>query len=175
VAGNSLRGLAVDFAEVETELRAQIELVKRHVPRVSYLWPHMGFTGHSPEMLALVRKLATEYDIPLFNDVMAGLKIQRLKVGYDRYASGEEKAAALVTAINILTPGTYVMVDHAANDTPEMRAIGHPGYEQVAADRSANTSMWVNPSVKTAIEKKGVVLISAAVAAEEWRLSVKTP
>jgi hypothetical protein len=56
-----------------------------------------------------------------------------------------------------------------------MRAIGHPGYEQVAADRSANTSMWVNPSVKTAIEKKGVVLISAAVAAEEWRLSVKTP
>ena len=39
--GRSLRELKVDLAEAEAELRAQIDLAKRHLSRVSYLWPHM--------------------------------------------------------------------------------------------------------------------------------------
>lgn len=170
--GRSLRELKVDLTEAEAELRAQIELAKRHVPRVCYLWPHMGFTGHSPEMLALVRKLAKEYDIPLFGDVMEALGIKRLKSLYDRYDSGEQKAAALVKAIDALTPGTWVLVDHAANDTPEMRAIGHVGYERVAADRDANRAMWLDQTVRAAITRKGVELIPTAVVVREWRATM---
>lgn len=168
--GRSLRELKVDLVEAEQELRAQIELAKRLVPRVCYLWPHMGFTGHSPEMLALVRKLAKEYDLPLFGDVMEALGIKRLKVAYDRYDSGEKKAAALIDAINQLTPGTWVMVDHAANDTPESRAIGHVGYERVAADRDANRAMWMSPQVKTALQQRAVRTIPVAVTFAEWRV-----
>lgn len=167
--GRSLRELQVDLVEAEQELRAQIELAKRLVPRVCYLWPHMGFTGHSPEMLALVRKLAKEYDLPLFGDVMEALGIKRLKVTYDRYDSGEKKAAALVEAINHLTPGTWVMVDHAANDTPEARAIGHVGYERVAADRDANRAMWMSQQVKAVLAQRQVHTIPVALALSEWR------
>lgn len=165
----SLRELKVDLAEAEAELRAQIELARRHVPRVSYLWPHMAFTSHSPEMLALVRKLAKEYDIPLFGDVMEALGIKRLKSLYDRYDSGEKKAAALVQAIDALTPGTWVLVDHAANDTPEMRAIGHVGYEQVALDRDAVRVMWMHPAVREAVTRRGVALIPVTTVVAEWR------
>lgn len=167
--GLSLRELKVDLAEAEAELRAQIALAKRHIPRVSYLWAHMAFTSHSPEMLALVRTLAKEYDVPLFNDVMDGLGIKRLKSLYDRYDSGEQKAAALVKAIAGLTPGTWVLVDHAADDTQEMRAIGHVGYERVAADRDANRAMWMHPSVREAVTKRGVVLIPTTTVIAEWR------
>lgn len=170
--GRSLRELKVDLAEVELELRAQIELARKHIPRVNYLWPHMGFTGHSPEMLALVSRLAQEYQIPLFGEVVKGLGIKSLKAGYDRYASGEQKAAALVKAIAALTPGIWVMVDHAAIDSPEMRAIGHQGYEQVAADRSANRAMWIDPSVRQAITEHGVKLIGTAEVIAEWRASL---
>ncbi len=173
--GLSLRELKVDLAEVETELRAQIDLAKRRVPRVSYLWPHMGFTGHSPEMLALVRKLAKEYDIPLWNDVLDAQGIKRLKVGYDRYDSGDKKAAALTQAIEALTPGTWFMIDHAADDTQEMRAIGHPGYEKVAADRDANRAMWTTPAVRSALEHKSVALVSALVVVNEWRKGGSSP
>jgi hypothetical protein len=170
--GRSLRELKVDLAEAEQELRAQIELAKRHVPRVCYLWPHMGFTGHSPEMLALVRKLSKEYDLPLFGDVMEAQGVKRLKVTYDRYDTGDKKAAALVQAIDALTPGTWVMVDHAANDTPEMRAFGHVGYEKVAADRDANRAMWLHPSVREAITRRVVALIPTSTVAGEWRAAI---
>jgi len=169
--GRSLKELAVDLGEAERELRTQIELARRHVPRVCYLWPHMGFTGHSPEMLALVRRLAKEYDLPLFGDVMEAQGIKRLKVAYDRYDSGEKKAAALVQAIDALTAGTWVMVDHAANDTPEMRAIGHRGYEKVAADRDANRAMWLHADVRAAIVRRSVALIPTMVVVTEWRKS----
>jgi hypothetical protein len=165
----SLRELKVDLVEAETELRAQIDLARRHLPRVSYLWPHMAFTSHSPEMLALVRKLAKEYDIPLFGDVMEAQGIKRLKSLYDSKDSAEQKTAALVQAIDALTPGTWILVDHAADDTPEMRAIGHVGYEHVAADRSGNRAMWLAPEVRAAITRTGVTLIPTTVVVGEWR------
>jgi hypothetical protein len=173
--GRSLRELQLDLAEVEAELRAQIALARRHIPRVCYLWAHMGFPGHSPEMLALVRRLAQETGIALFSDVSAQLGIKPLKAGYDRYASGAEKAAALAKAIAALTPGTWVMVDHAAIDSPEMRAIGHQGYERVAADRDANRLMWIDPSVRAALIQRGVKLIGTAEVVAEWRAQQVEP
>ena len=40
------------------------------------------------------------------------------------------------------------MVEHAATDTPEIRAFGHPGYEGVAADRSAVLEAWTSARSK---------------------------
>ena len=37
------------------------------------------------------------------------------------------------------------MIEHAAIDSPETRAIGHPGYEFVAADCSAVLAAWTSP------------------------------
>ena len=50
------------------------------------------------------------------------------------------------------------MVDHAALDTPETRALGHAGYEYVAADRSAVLAAWTSPKVMEVIKRRGIIL-----------------
>ena len=66
-----------------------------------------------------------------------------------------------MTASNTpIPPGTWLMIDHAAIDSPETRAIGHPGYEFVAADRSAVLAAWTSPKVMEVIKRRGIVLTS---------------
>ena len=148
--------------EVERELRAQIEMAKRLVPQVTYVGTHMGFTSPFPEWQTLLGKLAKEYGL-----VMPGtdLKLQRLgriynsgrDVGFD---SGEVRAQKVAQALEKLGPGTWVMVDHAATDTPEMQAISHSGYENVATDRAAVATAWTSPLVLEVVKRRGIKLIS---------------
>ena len=53
----------------------------------------------------------------------------------------------------------YMFVDHPGLDTPEMRAIHHVGYENVASDRQGVTDTWTSPRVRDAIKAKGIQLI----------------
>jgi hypothetical protein len=55
---------------------------------------------------------------------------------------------------------TYLFVDHPGLNTPELQAIHHIGYENVAADRQGVTDTWTDPEVKEIIRKKGIRLIS---------------
>ena len=65
--------------------------------------------------------------------------------------------------LDSLKPGeTYLFVDHPAFDGPEMRAIFHIGYENVAADRQGVVDTWTNPLVAEAIKRKNIKLISYA-------------
>ena len=57
---------------------------------------------------------------------------------------------------------TYLFVDHPALDGPEMRAVYHIGYENVASDRQGVTDLFTNPLVAKAIEQKKIKLISYA-------------
>ena len=59
-----------------------------------------------------------------------------------------------------LEPGTWIIVEHPGVDTEEMRAIGHKGYENVAADRAGVTRAFTSDKVKAAIKARGVRLIS---------------
>jgi chitin disaccharide deacetylase len=47
-------------------------------------------------------------------------------------------------------------------DTPEMRALGHAGYDDVAADRQGVTEAWTSPQVRDAAARLGIELISYA-------------
>ncbi|MEZ4609451.1 MAG: ChbG/HpnK family deacetylase [Caldilineaceae bacterium] len=49
--------------EVEQEYRAQIELVRKHIPWVSHLTNHMGYLRDDPVFSAIVEGLAAEYDL----------------------------------------------------------------------------------------------------------------
>ena len=55
---------------------------------------------------------------------------------------------------------TYLFVDHPGLDTPELRAISHIGYENVATDRQGVTDTWTHPRVKAFIKERGIQLIS---------------
>ena len=60
------------------------------------------------------------------------------------------------------TGETYLFGDLPALDGPEMQAIYHIGYENVAADRQGVTDVWTNPIVIEALRKKNIQLISYA-------------
>jgi predicted glycoside hydrolase/deacetylase ChbG (UPF0249 family) len=142
--------------DVEKEFRAQIELGKRRLPRVSHLSGHMGCDRLHPDVRALTRKLAKEYQLDIHPDEL-GVR----GVGYvGKRATAAEKLDGFLKMLDGLEPGkTYLFVDHPGLDTPELRAIHHVGYENVAADRQGVTDVWTDPRVKKFIEARGIQLI----------------
>ena len=147
------------LADVEKEFRAQIELGLKRIPRISHLSGHMGCTGLNDDVKALVRKLAQEYHIPFFDQ-----NLQETGVSYTGYVgthgTAEEKRQSFLKMLESLEPGkTYLFVDHPGLNTPEVQAIHHVGYENVAMDRQGVTDTWTNPEVKAMIKAKGIQLI----------------
>ena len=142
--------------EVEREFRAQIALVRKHVPRVSHVSAHMGCTSLSPEVAALARRITKELDVDVDLDDF-GVKSIRY-VGAK--GTSEEKLASFLKALESMQPGgTYWFIDHPGLDTPELRAISHIGYENVAVDRQGVTDTWTHPRVKAFIRERGIELI----------------
>lgn len=147
------------LAEIEAELRAQIELLKKHVPRVSNGGCHMGCDSLDPAVRALVDRLLREYGLardtshvkPLPLVWPKGRKPDELKV--------EERVDVLVKALESVGPGDWQTGEHPATDDPEMRAISHPGYDNVAADRAAVMATWTSPRVKDVLRRRGIKLI----------------
>lgn len=143
--------------DVERELRAQIEMALKHIPRISHLSSHMGCTNLSPEVKALTKKLAAEYKIPVDPELfgLTGIGYQGAK------QTANEKIESFIRMLNKLEPGkTYLFVDHPGIDDAELRAVHHIGYENVAADRQGVTDLFTSARVRDAIKAKGIVLIS---------------
>lgn len=153
---SSLKESSWKLAEVEAELRVQIETALRHLPRISHLSAHMGFTSLEPAVAALVKQLAREYRL----DAENGAQTLKRFPGWGNARTAEERVAEFIKSLKALEPGTYLFVDHPGLNTPEMQAIGHKGYEDVAADRAAVTRVFTSPEVKAAIQEQGIQLIS---------------
>jgi hypothetical protein len=145
------------LADVEKEFRAQIELALKKIPRISHISGHMGCTNMNDSVEAIVKKLSKEYRI----DIDLG----QLGVEYAGYAGShttpEEKKKSFIAMLEKLQPGhTYIFVDHPAFNTPELQAIHHIGYENVATDRQGVTDLWTNKDIMALIKKKGIQLVS---------------
>jgi predicted glycoside hydrolase/deacetylase ChbG (UPF0249 family) len=153
---SSLKECSWKLEEVERELRAQIETALRHLPRISHLSTHMGFTSLDASLGELVKRLAKEYRLELEG---GGERLKRFP-GWNKAESAEERIEQFVKNLEKLEPGTYVFVEHPGLDGPEMRAVGHKGYEEVAADRDAVTRVFTSPAVREAIRSKGIQLLS---------------
>lgn len=152
----ALREHPFEIGEIERELRAQIALARRELPHLSHLSAHMGFGGLSPEVDALVERLATESGLLVDLD-KRGVKSARWDGPHE---TGEEKVTSFVRMLEGLEPGTWLFVDHPADDTEETRAIHHVGYENVAVDRQGVADAWTSPLVKRTVERRGIQLLS---------------
>ena len=152
-------GFKVD--EVEKELRAQIELARKHLPRISHVSAHMGAATATPELREITEKLAKEFELGM----ESGLRMEGVR-GAGRWSgstrSPEEKEAGLAELLEKLEPGDWLIVEHPGLDTSEMRNIGHKGYENVAADRAGVTRAFLSPKVKEVIERRKIRLIGYA-------------
>lgn len=147
------------LADIEKEFRAQIELAMKKIPRISHFSGHMGCTTLNDDVIALVRKLAQEYHIKHYDT-----SLREAGVTYTSYvgahATPEEKLMSFTKMLESLEPGkTYLFVDHPGLNTPEIQAIHHIGYENVATDRQGVTDIWTNPRMKQLIKDKGIQLI----------------
>jgi predicted glycoside hydrolase/deacetylase ChbG (UPF0249 family) len=143
--------------EIETEMRAQIEMAIRNIPRVSHLSCHMGCSGWDPKVQEVYNNLAKEY----------GLEIDPADFGGKRFPlpdKGEtldERIDNFIAALQKLEYGnTYFYIEHPGLDTPEMNGFGHVGYENVATDRDLVTKTFTNERIKELIKQKNIKLIS---------------
>jgi predicted glycoside hydrolase/deacetylase ChbG (UPF0249 family) len=157
----SLKEASATTEDAERELRRQIEVARKYIPRISYLSAHMGFPALKPEWLEMVKRISADTGIPLM-EVQPGVKylggVWRAGAG-SNFDNGAVRAAKLAARLDKLRPGTYVMVDHCGTNDPEMQAIGHKGYEYVAADRAAVVEAWTSPLVRDAVKRLGIQLI----------------
>jgi chitin disaccharide deacetylase len=149
----SIREANPRIGEVERELRAQIELAAKKIKSLTHLSAHMGFTGAGPDIAAVVDKLASEYKLPLG---LPGAKGARM----DRAKTPEHKVVAFVKMLDTLEPGLWIFVEHPGLDVPEMQAIGHKGYEDVATDRQGVTDMFTSPRAMEVIRRRDIKLLS---------------
>ena len=154
----TIRGANWKLEEIEQELRAQIELAMKHIPQVSHLSSHMGFTSMDESVAELVRQLGIEYGLHID---LAAHNVQRFP-GWRGAVTLEEKIDRFIENLAALTPGTYMFVEHPAYDEPEMRATGHTGYENVAEDRNHVTRVLTSQRVIDFIKENGIQLISYA-------------
>ncbi len=155
--GTALKEAPWKIEEIEAEFRAQIEMARRHVPHVSHLNCHMGCEGCDPQIGALVKRLAIEYGLNI-NPRDKGFRSIALWDRNDTTSAARIESA--VKTMRNLKPGKYLFIDHPGYDTPEMRAIWHTGYENVAVDRDAVSRVFTSNEVKKTISEMGINLVS---------------
>jgi hypothetical protein len=136
--------------EIEQELRAQIEMGLRHLPRASHLSAHMGFTSLSPEVRDLFERLAREYHLKTESNIdVKGFP------GWGKATSEEDKISQFIQNIQSLKDGSYLFVEHPGIDGPEMQAVR----QNVARDRQQVTNIMTSTEVRKALQEKGVKLV----------------
>ncbi|MEZ5105621.1 MAG: polysaccharide deacetylase family protein [Draconibacterium sp.] len=152
--GSSIQESNWKLEEIEQELRAQIELSLKYIPRISHLSTHMGFQSLDKKISDLVDRLAKEYHLEVdMNDV-------KRFPGWGQNVEYEDRVDRFCENLEKLTPGDYLFVDHPAVESPEMETIGHKGYETVGQDRMWVTHVFTSEKVKQTIQKKGIKLVS---------------
>lgn len=157
--GQALKENKPSLEDLEREMRAQIEMALKKIPRISHISSHMGCYNMSPEVKAIAKKLSAEFKIDIDPS-----DFNVKNVGYaGPKESSEQKVQSFIKMLEGLKAGeTYLFVDHPGLDSPELRAIHHVGYENVATDRQGVTDAWTDKRVKDAIKKLNIQLISYA-------------
>lgn len=155
--GLSIKENKWKLEDIEKEFRAQIALAMKNIPRISHISAHMGCTELSPEVRAMTKKLAKEYQIDI-DPSDYGVQY----APYDGLTkTAAQKAQSFINMLNKLEAGkTYLFVDHPGLNDTELQAIYHIGYEDVAADRQGVTDLFTDEKVKAVIKQKGIELIA---------------
>ncbi|NDV70248.1 ChbG/HpnK family deacetylase [Dysgonomonas sp. 25] len=148
--------------EIEQEFRAQIELVLKNIPQASHLTGHMGAIRFDQDVLAMVHRLAEEYNLTFVegDDLKAKYSVQ--SVWYDGPSkTSQEKEASFINMLSKLEKGkSYIFLDHPAINNAEIETIGHIGYEWVAEDRQGVTDFMTSERVKQAVADNNITLIN---------------
>jgi predicted glycoside hydrolase/deacetylase ChbG (UPF0249 family) len=170
-----------DMAEVEREFRAQIEMIKRRIPRVGWIWPHMGVATSTPELRNLTLRLAREYNLPLLG-TDPGIKIIN-HPGLASLSDDQTKARTIVKVLKELQPGSYFLITHPSVDTPEVRKLNHPPSSDckacrpdagnLAERRLADVQLILtNLHVRQVVKERGIELMTPTQAVQALQTGI---
>ena len=175
-----LYGTVQDFAkhatpaEVEKELRAQIERAQAFGIKLSHIDNHMGSLLYTPSMLSVYFKVAKEFKLAMLAprymlqmyppqvvatiDTSNVVFLDGLVMAPDTVAAANWKAY-YNNAINNLKPGLTEIIVHLAHDDAEMKAVAidHPDYG--AAWRQRDFDYVTSDAFKKLFKEKGVILV----------------
>jgi predicted glycoside hydrolase/deacetylase ChbG (UPF0249 family) len=140
--------------EVEKELRAQVDLALKRKIDVQYIDTHMGTARATPELHAVVKRIAQDYGVP----ISQGYEGDRLSIYEVPY---QQKEKALAEKLEQLSPGLWLLVVHPGLDTPEERALedANPeGLKNIALHRDAVTKAITSKKIKKIVKQHNIQL-----------------
>jgi predicted glycoside hydrolase/deacetylase ChbG (UPF0249 family) len=158
-------------AEVERELRAQIDRAHAVGIRPTHLDSHMGALFATPELIATYIKVAREYKLPFLatlgeqRDVLpTGLTDKDVLLNTVIIANPTIKVADwlsfYVDAVSRLKPGVSEMIVHLGYDDAELQAVmvGHVDYG--SAWRQRDVDVVHSAAFKKALKDNNVILVT---------------
>lgn len=158
-------------AEVERELRAQVERAIALGIRPTHLDSHMGALFATPELTAVYVKIARDYKLPFLATrgdpsipVKAPLRDSDVLLNTVIVANPDIKPADwlsfYVTAVSRLRPGVSEIIVHLGNDDAELQAVmvGHEAYG--SAWRQRDRDVVHSAAFKKALKDNYVTLIT---------------
>jgi chitin disaccharide deacetylase len=154
----SLNKQRPNLEELERECRAQIEMARRLIPRLSNIAPHMAFDQSNPEFSRVVQKLAKEYNLPVIEPPVVTHFPRTKEMGdYNR----KKREKAFIHQLALLEKGkTYLFFMHPAYGNAEMESIFTPEYFGVGIDRQADTQLMKSKKVRNALKKYDIEVVS---------------
>jgi chitin disaccharide deacetylase len=156
-------------AEVETEIRAQIEQAKQFGIDITHLDSHMGTLFFKQEYLRVLIILGREYKLPVLlvrqipgvtdfttdkDVVLDNIYIANppdFKSGMDKYYSGILKS---------LQPGVSEIILHAAYDDSEMQGVTIDHADYGAAWRQADYNFFSGDACKKLLKENNIRVIT---------------
>jgi chitin disaccharide deacetylase len=164
-----------NVAEVEKEIRMQIDKALLFGIDVTHLDSHMGVLFFNPEYLRMLIRVGHDYKVP----VMLPGTSPRFVLGQDLskeltdkdvlvdavYTAGPQDfktgmAAFYTKSLDVVKPGLSILVIHVAYDDKEMQAItvDHPDWG--AAWRQADYDFFSSDKAKKLLAEKNIKVIT---------------
>lgn len=145
-------------AEVEKELRAQIERAMRSGVKIDYVDFHMGTVTRYPEFREVAERLAKEYGLGMsgyFGEAMDA----------PQYAAApDKKADSLVAYVNRLKPGLNEVTTHVGIDNEELGALVDMNTDEPLPDMSKNRqgelTALTSPRFSGALKARNIKLLT---------------
>jgi predicted glycoside hydrolase/deacetylase ChbG (UPF0249 family) len=155
-------------AQIEKELRAQVERAKQFGIDPTHFDTHMGSAFAAPEIANIYVKLSQEYKVPILFPAMAKPLVANaaklvltdniVMATPNDFKGGMKNFYA--NAINGLQPGLTVLLLHAAHDDAEMQAVTIDHADYGAAWRQADFDFFTSDECKKLLKDNNIKVVT---------------
>jgi chitin disaccharide deacetylase len=159
-------------AEVEAELRAQIERAQQFGVHVTHLDTHMGALFQSPALFSIYSKLGNDFHVPILdgrngtdhaapetNQLPTGRILVDRVFGIDPGVDPKDWVAWYEKQLTPLGPGVYQVILHLAYDDDEMRGATSDHPDWGAAWRQRDFDMVKSAEFQKFLKDQGFILV----------------